>query len=94
MGEACLGHKRGRPTRGDIDQVAVDLIQRRGRGILATARRYASNIDDAEAAYQRGLEILLRKAPTTREVELVRWLKTAVLRTIDPFAPRRLELAP
>jgi Sigma-70 region 2 len=91
VGEACLGHKRRRPTRGDIDRVAVDLIQRRGREILATARRYASNLDDAEDAYQRGLEILLRKAPTTREVELVRWLKTVVLRTIDP-SPRETRL--
>jgi len=50
----------------------------RGREILATARRYAANPDDAEDAYQRGLEILLTKAPTTCEVELLRWLKTVV----------------
>jgi hypothetical protein len=28
------------------------------------------NLGDADDAYQRGLEILLTKTPTTREVEL------------------------
>jgi hypothetical protein len=42
-----------------------------------------SPTEDAEDAYQRGLEILLRKAPTTRECELVPWLKTVVIRTFD-----------
>jgi hypothetical protein len=50
-------------------------MRRRGREVLATAGRYASNLDDAEDAYQRGLEILLTKAPTIDEVELVRWLR-------------------
>jgi DNA-directed RNA polymerase specialized sigma24 family protein len=51
------------------------------------ARRYAYNLDDAEDAYQRGLEILLTKAPTTRDVDLVRWLKTVVKH--DALALRR-----
>jgi hypothetical protein len=61
--------KRGHapPPREDIEGAAVDLIRRRGCEILGTARRYAANLDDAEDAYQRGLEILLTKAPTTRE---------------------------
>jgi DNA-directed RNA polymerase specialized sigma24 family protein len=70
-----------RPTRREIDPAAIDLIGRRGHEILATPRRYAATADDAEDAYQRGLEILLRKAPTTREAEIVPWLKTVVIRT-------------
>jgi len=42
------------------------------------AAAYAATRDDAEDAYQRGLEILLTKAPTTSEDDLVSWLKTAV----------------
>jgi Sigma-70 region 2 len=84
LGAAGAGRERARPTRGAIDQAALDLIRRRGREILATARRYAQTLDDADDAYQRGLEILLRKAPNTREEELVPWLKTVVIRTIDP----------
>jgi hypothetical protein len=65
-GEASAKHGRRRPGQGDIDQVAVELIARRGREILATARRYASNRYDAEDAYQRRLETRLAKAPTTQ----------------------------
>src|ERR671915_1134955 len=78
---------RVRPPRQEVDRAALDLIRRRGRDILATARRYAANLDDADDAYQRGLEILLRKAPTTREEDLVPWLKTVVKH--EAFALRR-----
>jgi hypothetical protein len=71
--------ERPRPPRREIEEAARDLVWRRGRVILATVRRYAANLDDAEDAYQRGLEILLTKAPTTHEVELARWLKTVVM---------------
>lgn len=54
---------------------------------MATARRYALTPEDAEDAYQRGLEILLTKAPTTAEDELVPWLKTVVKH--EAFALRR-----
>jgi Sigma-70 region 2 len=74
--------ERVRPLRQEVDRAALDLIRRHGRDILATARRYAANLDDADDAYQRGVEILLRKAPSTREEDLVPWLKTVVIRTI------------
>jgi RNA polymerase sigma factor (sigma-70 family) len=79
--------RRTRPSRGEIDEAALALLARHGAQILATARRYAANPDDAEDAYQRGLEILLTKAPTTREDELVPWLKTVVKH--EAFALRR-----
>jgi RNA polymerase sigma factor (sigma-70 family) len=84
---ARVGRERPRPPRREVDQAARDLIRRRGREILATARRYAQTLDDADDAYQRGLEILLRKAPNTREEELVPWLKTVVKH--ESFALRR-----
>jgi RNA polymerase sigma factor (sigma-70 family) len=67
-----------RPDRAQIEPVALDLIRRRGAEVLSSARRYAPTPDDAEDAYQRALEILLTKAPTTREDELLPWLKTVV----------------
>jgi RNA polymerase sigma factor (sigma-70 family) len=79
--------RRTRPSRGEIDEAALALLARHGAQILATARRYAANPEDAEDAYQRGLEILLTKAPTTREEELVPWLKTVVKH--EAFALRR-----
>src|SRR4051812_36428295 len=45
---------------------------------MAVARRYSANREDAEDAYQRGLEILLTKAPSTSPDVLVPWLKTVV----------------
>jgi RNA polymerase sigma factor (sigma-70 family) len=79
--------RRNQPQRGEIDEAALELLARHGPQILATARRYAASREDAEDAYQRGLEILLTKAPTTREEELVPWLKTVVKH--EAFALRR-----
>jgi RNA polymerase sigma factor (sigma-70 family) len=67
-----------RPPRRDVDPAALALLERHGGQILAVARRYAATPEDAEDAYQRAFEILLTKAPTTSERELVPWLKTVV----------------
>jgi len=79
--------RRARPARQEIDEAALELLARHGAQILATARRYAATPEDAEDAYQRGLEILLTKAPTTSEDDLVPWLKTVVKH--EAFALRR-----
>ena len=79
--------RRDRPARGEIDAAALELIARHGAQILATARRYAATPEDAEDAYQRGVEILLTKAPSTSENELIPWLKTVVKH--EAFALRR-----
>jgi len=76
-----------RPARGEIDAAALGLLARHGTQILATARRYSATPEDAEDAYQRGIEILLTKAPSTREEELIPWLKTVVKH--EAFALRR-----
>src|SRR3954454_11804360 len=80
--------RRGiRPDRAEIDAAALELLARHGAQILATARRYAATPEDAEDACQRGLEILLTKAPSTSEDELIPWLKTVVKH--EAFALRR-----
>jgi DNA-directed RNA polymerase specialized sigma24 family protein len=43
--------------------------------------------EDAEDAYQRGVEILLTQAPTTTESELLPWLKTVIKH--ESFAVRK-----
>ena len=67
-----------RPSRQDIESAARDLVSRRGGEVLSTARRYSVSPEDAEDAYQRALEILLTKAPSTSEEVLLPWLKTVV----------------
>src|SRR5215212_6001584 len=83
-----LMSERGiRPERAEVDAAALALLARHGPQILATARRYAATPEDAEDACQRGLEILLTKAPSTSEQELIPWLKTVVKH--EAFALRR-----
>ena len=76
-----------RPPRAEVEPAALSLIRRYGASIMGTARRYSATPEDAEDAYQRGLEILLTKAPSTREEDLVPWLKTVVKH--EAFALRR-----
>ena len=83
-----------RPSREEVDPAALELIAKHGRQVLATARRYSSNLEDAEDAYQRGLEILLTKAPTTHEEELVPWLKTVVKHEAFAIRQARERAAP
>ena len=60
-----------RPSRAQIEPAALELLSRHSAGLLATARRYSATPEDAEDAYQRGVEVLLTKAPTTTEAELL-----------------------
>src|SRR5437763_8638134 len=77
-----------RPSRAQIEPAALELLSRHSAGLLATARRYSHTPEDAEDAYQRGVEILLTKAPTVTESELLPWLKTVVKH--EAFAVRKL----
>jgi DNA-directed RNA polymerase specialized sigma24 family protein len=76
-----------RPSRAQIEPAALALLSRHSAGLLATARRYSATPEDAEDAYQRGVEILLTKAPTTTEDELLPWLKTVIKH--ESFAVRK-----
>src|SRR5436190_2383688 len=76
-----------RPSRVQIEHAALALLSRHSAGLLATARRYSASPEDAEDAYQRGVEILLTKAPTTTEEELLPWLRTVVKH--EAFAVRK-----
>jgi RNA polymerase sigma factor (sigma-70 family) len=81
------GWADGRPTREEIEPAARALVERHSVQLLATARRYSLNAEDADDAYQRGLEIMLTKAPSVREDDLVPWLKTVVKH--EAFAIRK-----
>lgn len=57
-------------------RAAVEMIARYERALRRTARRYSFDAEDADDAYQRALEIVLTKAPTTDLRELIRWTQT------------------
>jgi RNA polymerase sigma factor (sigma-70 family) len=59
-------------------RAAVELIAREGAALRRTAMRYSLCVEDAEDAYQRALEILLRKAPSGKPRDLIRWTQTVV----------------
>jgi RNA polymerase sigma factor (sigma-70 family) len=56
----------------------VETYTRHEAALRRTAARYSLCTDDADDALQRGLEILLRKAPTAEPRELVKWMQTVV----------------
>lgn len=57
-------------------RAAVELIARYESALRRTARRYSLSVEDAEDAFQRAMEILVTKAPTTDPGELIRWTQT------------------
>jgi RNA polymerase sigma factor (sigma-70 family) len=77
--------RASRPGRGDLSQTAADaarkraaleLIARHEPALKRTARRFSLDAEDADDAYQRALEIVLTKAPTTDPRDLIRWTQT------------------
>lgn len=57
-------------------RAAVEIVARYEPALRRTARRYSICAEDAEDAFQRALEILLTKAPTTDPRELICWTQT------------------
>lgn len=70
-------------TEGLLDKatrsrVAVELIRDHEKPLRWTAHRYSICGEDAEDAYQRGIEILLSKAPTAEMRQLLPWTRTVI----------------
>ena len=59
-------------------RAAVELIRNHDTALRSSARRYSICADDADDAYQRGIEILLSKAPTTDLRQLLPWTRTVI----------------
>ncbi len=59
-------------------RVALETFARNEATLRRTAQRYSLCADDADEALQRGLEILLNKAPSEDARHLVRWTQTVV----------------
>src|ERR1700745_4454622 len=60
------------------EQLVLDLIAAHADALLRTARRYSLCADDAQDAYQRGLEILMRHAARLDPERAAGWLHTVV----------------
>ena len=67
-----------RPDEAARKRVAVELIRNHDRPLKWTAHRYSICDEDAEDAYQRGIEILLSKAPSTDMGYLLPWTRKVI----------------
>jgi RNA polymerase sigma factor (sigma-70 family) len=76
--DAHAGERRDRATA---------LLASHGPAFLRRARRFSLCADDADDAYQRAAEILLRKAPAIEPHRLVAWMQVVVGR--EALAVRR-----
>jgi RNA polymerase sigma factor (sigma-70 family) len=56
----------------------VEVVREHASSLLALARRYSHCADDAADAYQRGLEIFLRRAGDVERATAVSWLRTVI----------------
>ena len=76
------GHDRapiGREaTQAELDLLVIEVVQRHAASLLRIARRHSLCADDAEDAYQRGLEIFIKHAPRLDPERAPSWLRTVV----------------
>lgn len=63
---------------GDGRQLVLAVIGEHAPSLLATARRYSLCPDDAYDAYQRALEIFLRRAETLDHSSVLPWIRTVI----------------
>src|SRR5687768_17026281 len=78
----------GAPAADELFAAAVELATAGAAAFRRTARRYSICAADADDAYQRSLEILLTKAPTSDRAQLRPWLHTVIKH--EALALRRL----
>lgn len=84
-----------RLTDADRDALVVDVIRLHADGLLRLARRHSLCADDAQDAYQRGLEIFLCHAYRLDPERAPSWLRTVVKHeAMAVRALRQRELAP
>ena len=85
----------GRLTDEERDALVVDVIRLHADGLLRIARRHSLGTEDAQDAYQRGLEIFLRHADRLDPAGAPAWLRTVVKHeAMSVRRVRQRELAP
>ena len=66
------------PPTPDERRRAVIAAMAQAPGLIRFAARYTPSIEDAEDAYQRGMEVALQRAPVTEPREFLTWLQTVI----------------
>ena len=73
---------------------AVCMAMAWAPGLIRFAARFTHSLEDAEDAYQRGMEIALTRAPVTDPDAFVTWLHTVIRREASEIALVRSREAP
>lgn len=63
---------------GSAERLVSRLVSDHAVSMLATARRYSLCVDDAHEAWQRSIEILMRRAQSLDPATAAGWLRTVV----------------
>lgn len=71
-----MQQRTGRGT--DAEQATLRLVQDHAAELLRFARRFSLCADDAQDAYQRGIEILVRRMRTSPPERPLNWLRTVI----------------
>lgn len=69
-------HSRTRRTHAE--DATLRLVQQHAAELLSFARRFSHCADDAQDAYQRSIEILVRRMRTDPPVHPLSWLRTVI----------------
>ena len=70
---------RGRRGSGEAaEEIALRLVQEHAAELLRFARRFSHCADDAHDAYQRTLEILVRRLRSDPPVRTLEWTRTVL----------------
>src|SRR5215210_4263735 len=76
----------------DPREVVLETVHRNATALLGIARRHSLCADDAHDAYQRGIEIFLRRADTVEPETALAWLRTVVKHEAMAVRRSRLQL--
>lgn len=81
-----------RLTPEQAEQLVLHTVSLHAEALLRTARRHSLCVDDAHDAYQRGLEILMRRAPTLDPELAGGWMHSVVKHEALAVRKSRAEL--
>lgn len=81
-----------RLTPEQAEQLVLHTVSLHAEALLRTARRHSLCVDDAHDAYQRGLEILMRRAPTLDPELTAAWMHAVVKHEAMAVRKSRAEL--
>ena len=74
---------RTRGERPGSREVVLGTVHRNASALLRIARQHSICPDDAHDAYQRGIEIFLRRCDDVEPETALSWLRTVVNHTFD-----------